>query len=88
MYILMLCFCEDFLQPIFMRQHHLFFLVVPQISERCGHSVCLVEGSQMLPFCTLFLQIVGCVIELLEKDRDLDVRGLYPSHIVVGQSYY
>lgn len=78
------CVHEDFLQAFFTRQHHHFFLVVPQISERCGHSVCLVEGSQMLPFCPLFLQIVGCVIKLLDKGRDLDVRGLYPSHIVAG----
>lgn len=36
--------------------------------------LCLWEGSQTLPFRTLFLQNPGCVIELLERQR-FDVRG-------------
>lgn len=80
----MLCFRKDFLQAFSLRQHLHFFLVVPQRSKRCGRSVCLWEGSQTSPFCTLFLQNTGYVIELLEKDGALDVRGSYPSHIAGG----
>ena len=60
-----------------------FLPAVVPYSIRCD-SLGPWEAAQALPFCTLFLQNTGCIIELSDHNADLDVRGSYPSRVARG----